>query len=326
MTQAALHGNTLGAQASFKEKIKNSLWRQGLYKFGISFTLIYCMARFAQASQSGAFSFLESGFGARALGLGNALTSVADDPYAAYWNPAGLTRMDHKGNQIAFNSAILGQDRLANFGSYAHRFDGAGALGISLAHYGVLGIDLYDGQGKSIGSSSDQEFAALISLARDANFALRYGVNIKALHQNLIGQQAYGYGLDLGISLAPYEGSYMLMGAVLQNIASGVYWQDGLQEQADTQLRLGISDRFVDWRLLLSLDAIVPLGSQNPVFARLGAEYWFDENFALRVGLDHSSPTGGLSIKVDSYELAYGISAGVDGLGVGQQVGLVLKF
>ena len=41
--------------------------------------------------QGGTISnFSAFGFGARAMGFGNAFTAIADDPTAVYWNPAGL--------------------------------------------------------------------------------------------------------------------------------------------------------------------------------------------------------------------------------------------
>ncbi|OIO04996.1 MAG: hypothetical protein AUJ51_00760 [Elusimicrobia bacterium CG1_02_56_21] len=42
-----------------------------------------------------AAEFLRLGAGARALGMGEAYTAVAEGPDAVYWNPAGLERMDH---------------------------------------------------------------------------------------------------------------------------------------------------------------------------------------------------------------------------------------
>ena len=42
-------------------------------------------------------AFLETGLGARAAGMGGAFSALADDPAAAYWNPAGLIRSQGQG-------------------------------------------------------------------------------------------------------------------------------------------------------------------------------------------------------------------------------------
>ena len=43
-----------------------------------------------------AAEFLKIGIGARALGMGGAFVSVADDASAAYWNPAGLVQLEER--------------------------------------------------------------------------------------------------------------------------------------------------------------------------------------------------------------------------------------
>ncbi len=45
-------------------------------------------------SQDFNYSWDFTGGGARAAGMGNAFTAVADDPFALSWNPAGLTKLD----------------------------------------------------------------------------------------------------------------------------------------------------------------------------------------------------------------------------------------
>ena len=47
----------------------------------------------SMAGTSGA-QFLKLGAGARAAGMSDAFTAIADDAFAAYYNPAGLARMD----------------------------------------------------------------------------------------------------------------------------------------------------------------------------------------------------------------------------------------
>jgi hypothetical protein len=49
-------------------------------------------------------SDLGMGIGARAIGLGGAFVSIADDASATYWNPAGLTNM--RGNQFLLSADI----------------------------------------------------------------------------------------------------------------------------------------------------------------------------------------------------------------------------
>ena len=50
-------------------------------------------------------SDLVTGIGARAIGLGGAFVSIADDASATFWNPAGLTNM--RNNQLLLSADLL---------------------------------------------------------------------------------------------------------------------------------------------------------------------------------------------------------------------------
>ena len=43
-----------------------------------------------------AAEFLKIGVGARPMGMGGSFVSLVDDATATYWNPAGLTQLEHK--------------------------------------------------------------------------------------------------------------------------------------------------------------------------------------------------------------------------------------
>jgi hypothetical protein len=61
-----------------------------------------------------AASFLELGFGARAVGMGEAFVAAADDPAAAHYNPAGLafpaSRAGGRPYELLLSQALLVQD------------------------------------------------------------------------------------------------------------------------------------------------------------------------------------------------------------------------
>lgn len=66
--------------------------------------LICSIGVFAQTTPKYSNEFLAIGVGARALGMSNAMTSVADDATAAYWNPAALTDIEYR-HQFSFQHA-----------------------------------------------------------------------------------------------------------------------------------------------------------------------------------------------------------------------------
>ena len=49
-----------------------------------------CIAVLAASAENYTGDFLTNGVGGRALGLGGAYVSIADDATATYWNPAGI--------------------------------------------------------------------------------------------------------------------------------------------------------------------------------------------------------------------------------------------
>ena len=61
------------------------------------------MAGYAQSKYSN--EFLSLGLGARGLAMSNTMCALTDDVTSAYWNPAGLTRMD-KRYQLALMPSI----------------------------------------------------------------------------------------------------------------------------------------------------------------------------------------------------------------------------
>ncbi len=191
--------------------------------------------------------FLSHGVGARALGMGGAFVSIADDATAAYWNPAGLAKVEKHAFSIMYSDSFgAAEGGFLNKGiveykfvNYVHQFSGVGSVGISWIRLGVDDIPLttftdtngngldddfleLDGlPGKSendgqyfepptvTGYFSNTDNALLISYARKVSPRFSIGANYKILKQSIIENEGSGDGLDLGFMAGPFVGFHI---------------------------------------------------------------------------------------------------------------------
>ncbi len=282
----------------------------------------------ASGPQASAASWLDLGIGARALGMGGAVASIVDDPSAVWWNPAGLSRMAAKENshEITLDGNLLSENRQLDHLGYAYRKDGVGTLGLGLTQVGLAGLEGYDANGLSTGSFDDLGLALSVAWASEVSWHLRYGVALRALHEQLSTESSWGYAADLGLLVLPFEGSPAALALTAQNLASTVNWSTGSAEQAAPTLRLGLSDRpFQDY---LTLSADVEAGITAGTFVpHLGAELWPRWDWAFRTGWQPGQGfSGGLSWKVSYYQFDYGFAWEPLGLGQRQEASVALKL
>ena len=87
----------------------------------VALGLLCCVPAGAAEGDGGAAAYRQLGIGARAIGNGGAVTASVDDATAAYWNPAGLSRL--KDPEVAAMHANLNLDRNLNYLSYAVPID-----------------------------------------------------------------------------------------------------------------------------------------------------------------------------------------------------------
>ncbi len=87
--------------------------------------------------------FLTNGIGARALGLGGAYVSIADDATATYWNPAGIAGVSHN-----YQVCMMHATRRSGLGAFSY-VSGIGkvlpqlTLGLSWIRAGIDDIPIY---------------------------------------------------------------------------------------------------------------------------------------------------------------------------------------
>ena len=129
----------------------------------LSVLLLAVVVRGAGAGDEGSFAleFLGMGVGARAAAMGSAYVAVAEDASAAYWNPAGLTGVEHYGfttqhadmfQQGTQESALMRGLAQYNFMNVVVPFE-RGKLGISWIRLGiddVPRVTFEDGNGDGV--------------------------------------------------------------------------------------------------------------------------------------------------------------------------------
>ncbi len=170
-------------------------------------------------------AFMEDGGGARALAMGGAFTAVADDPSAAFWNPAGLVGTDGR-NLLLMHAERFGDLIDRDYVAYAQPVGWSllggqdGAFAISAIRLGIDDIPLTDHlfdqlDANGDGTVTDDELQGLfaiqdqIKFASDSELALfasyaerkgdwQLGGTVKFIRQSVGEYSSVGIGLDLG--------------------------------------------------------------------------------------------------------------------------------
>lgn len=164
----------------------------------------------AQAQSKYSNEFLALGIGARGLAMANTMCAISDDVTAAYWNPAGLSRMDKRYQLGLMHAEYFAGIAKYDYAGIACKIDDRSSVALSYVRFGVDNImnttELIDAQGNldydRISYFSAADNALLLSYAYQFEHVpgLSLGANAKLIFRN-IGKfaNACGFGLDFGL-------------------------------------------------------------------------------------------------------------------------------
>ena len=253
-------------------------------------------------SKAGAFSRM--GFGARGIGMGNAMSSVTNGNLVSYYNPALSPFQKNNSAQIGYS--ILSLDRSLNFLSFTRKFDFYSAkdtsadrkpsrtagLSTGIINSGVAGIDGRDNNGLSTGDLSTSENQFFLSVANRFSEKLSIGIAIKFYYYKLYEEvKSNGLGLDIGaLYIVNDNWNVSLMISDLNSEyswdTSPIYDQQGLTTTDKFPLlkKIGVSYNNPEIRLLTAIEFENSNAGTNII--RIGAEYNIYENLFLRGGID----------------------------------------
>lgn len=263
---------------------------------------------FAKVGTVGA-QFLQIGVGARGVGMGGAFIATANDPSAAYWNPGALVKVT--GTQVQFSGTQLYADILYGNGIVTHEQAGVGTFAfqfglLSSGDMDVTTVEDPDGTGETFTCS---DMVAGLTFSRMLTDRFSAGLTVKYVRETWDDVSAGGVAVDLG-TLYDTGFKTLRIGMTIQHFGPELtpdgefttYFSgdDSLQVYDSYSMpmtfKLGMAMdvlQTANHHITVEVDGVHPPDNLEQV--NLGAEYWFNNMFALRGGYRVNTDEEGLA-------------------------------
>lgn len=275
-----------------------------LLAFFLFSTLVFAQPEFTGISSTpGAFSRM--GFGARGIGMGNAMSAVTDGFLVSYYNPALSVFQENTSFQTSYS--FLSLDRKLNFINFTHRFDfydkgdenkenkvpkSSAGISIGIINSSVSSIDGRDDSGNPTGALSTSENQLFFAFSNKFSQKLAIGIAVKYYYYKLYEDlSSSGIAFDLGAIYTLNDQIHISF--VLTDINSKYKWDttplfgiDGSNNEDKFPLlkKIGVSYKSDEYNFILSLEFENSNAGTNII--RVGAEYNIYDQLYLRGGID----------------------------------------
>jgi len=240
------------------------------------------------AGQPGAFSRL--GFGARGMGMGNAMAAVRQGDVVSYYNPALLPWMDTRHGTAAIG--ILSLDRRLNYLGASFPLPPAAGVSVGLINAGVSGIDGRDSDGEPTGELSTSENEAYLGFGIKFKPGFSLGVNLKLLYYQLYENiSSTTFGFDIGGAYPVTQD--VTVAVTVRDLNSKYSWDTsdlyGQNGQTNTDRFPLLYTGAVAYALPDSLGLVAAefeASNASSMIMRLGAEVTLVPELTVRAGVD----------------------------------------
>ena len=304
---------------------------------------LFPFSAFAGSPGTAAADFLQFTPSPRATGMGESYTAVTEDPYAAYWNPAGLASVEQRELSATYNASF--QDVAHQYVSMAYPLHYGETLDLNVTRLTVAPFQGYDATGVKTYKVQSSHMA--IGAAYGRTFMkdeierpiLNLGANMKLISETLDNVSANTFGLDLGASYYLRPAKYWMQKTrahefrfafTVKNLGPGLKF-DKYVSPLPMSATLGsawISNPSGNSTFIMSLDQTV--SNDDKYIISLGAEYEAFQLLAVRAGYRTGQYMGsgvrfGFGFKLSFIDLDYSMSPFGD-LGAMHKFGLSMKF
>ncbi len=245
------------------------------------------------------FAFLKQGVGARAVALGGAYVSLADDPSVIYYNPGGTVHLQGRQFLAGYHNYIL--DVQSGFLAMTLPLQELGTLGlfISYMNYGEFTrTDLLGNIDESDPTFSGGDFLIGLNYSRNLMANLSGGLNLKFMTEYADGYSSQAMAVDLGLlykfsDLRTQAGlSIYNLGGVLSGFSANSAEEN--KDKLPLGGRIGISHTLRGLPILVALNGVLP--NDNNPYVNVGLEYFKIKPLYFRFGYS----TFGLNYKTGS--------------------------
>jgi len=302
--------------------------------------LLSALATASHAAEPGTTSanFLKLGIGPRAVAMGEAQVGLADDVYAAYWNPAGLTQLQNR--EAGFVQTQYLQDIQSQYAAYAHPHPTLGTFAGSFTYLNVGKFDAFDASGQPNGQVGANDAALAFSYAlpvirhRRMDSQLSIGVTGKYIQETLDSVTSHACAADLGLFYSPgkdFGGTLegFKAGLAVRNLGSSMKFdQESFTLPRTIAAGVSWTGIWLGEKLTAAVDGEQPNDGKETVGA--GLELSTLQLLILRVGYTSKGDAGtglrlGAGLRFKTVQVDYAF-AGAGDLGQTHRIGLTFRF
>lgn len=283
-------------------------------------------------SMPGAFSRM--GFGARGMGMGNAMSAVKTGNLVSYYNPALSVFQENNSFQTSYS--FLSLDRTLSFINFTRKFEfkkesstnehqqSKSVAGISSGFIiaGVSNIDLRDNEGEIFDNISTMETQFFISLSNKFSKKFALGIAFKFYYYRLYKDiTSTALGVDIGALYSVNDN--LNFSIVVSDLNSAYKWDTGSiygQNGNTTKNKFPLLKKFGASYKIHKPDIIAAIelesSNANTNYLRGGIEYNIIRDLYLRCGLDRFNlsntetpmrPSFGFSYFYEIKDMKFGI-------------------
>ncbi len=316
-------------------------------KDSIFFIVLFCLllttGKISRAQSGGAsgqyggtVDIFDFQVGARAMAMGGAYVSAADDPFALYWNPATLENVPAMG--IGFYHTNLPLGTQYDFVSFTYPTLSFGTFSAGLLRLATGDIGLRDTDASYLGTQDYSRNLYLVGYGKKlfswmsvgATMKIEYSIfpgNVDALTGSIGSYTESAVGADIGLLLySPWSGGLLrdwLVGFNYQNAVQRSVQLEDIKEYSPRDFRFGFSRKFYlsqrQNHLLFAFELDKNDAEQVPNYIHVGGEFAFRNIFMLRLGWNKRGEnsngygiTYGLGVKHLGFQIDYSYWNGVD--------------